>query len=225
MTREEAVKELDQVNNELTVPYSLPQKEAKVLFNRQQQLMQFIDELDKTETSPSEVESKSKLEAELNEINREINNLPNVRGRLERLDMRRRQIHVTLGLEVGPKKNDLNFTGMDKTFESLRDPQYDESRTIFHEVANKLAKLLVVKEKNYGQSFNLTGDILRIMAPDGIKPNQYDDVLTVVRILDKLFRVMKGAPDEESPFRDIAGYAILKLVKESTQQPQSNITA
>ena len=90
----------------------------------------------------------------------------------------------------------------------------NEARTTFQEVTTNLAKLLVIKEKNYGQSFNRAGDILRIMAPDGIKPDQYDDVLTVVRIIDKLFRVMKGAPDEESPYHDIAGYSILKIVKD-----------
>ena len=84
----------------------------------------------------------------------------------------------------------------------------------FHKISYTLANLLAMKERNYGQSFNLTGDILRIMAPDGIKPDQYDEVLTVVRTIEKLFRVMKGAPDEESPYLDIAGYAMLALARE-----------
>ena len=95
-----------------------------------------------------------------------------------------------------------------------------ESSTLFYHVTTELADLLIAKEKNYGQSFNQTGDILRMMAPDGIKPDQYDDILTVVRILDKLFRIMKGAPDAESPYSDIAGYAILKL---KAQQDKPNL--
>ena len=75
----------------------------------------------------------------------------------------------------------------------------------------------MVDEKNraYGDSFARAGNVLREMYPDGVTPDQYDDMLAVVRIIDKLFRI---ATDRdalgESPFRDIAGYGLLGAGRE-----------
>jgi hypothetical protein len=74
----------------------------------------------------------------------------------------------------------------------------------------------VVDEKNlaYGNSFNASGDVLRKLYPNGIKPEQYDDMLGIVRVVDKLFRIatMKDAFGE-SPWMDIAGYGLLGAVR------------
>jgi hypothetical protein len=70
----------------------------------------------------------------------------------------------------------------------------------------------VVDEKNaaYGSSFDEAGDVLRKLYPNGIEPAQYDDMLGVVRIVDKLFRVANRRDAfGESPGRDIAGYGLL----------------
>ena len=49
-----------------------------------------------------------------------------------------------------------------------------------------------------------------MLYPNGIKPEQYRDVLAITRVVDKLFRLAtkKGAFGE-SPWKDICGYAIL----------------
>lgn len=82
----------------------------------------------------------------------------------------------------------------------------------FRRLAQELGELVVEKNRAYGNSFNETGDMLRILYPGGISPDQYDDALAVVRILDKLKRI---ATDRdalgESPFRDVAGYGLLGL--------------
>jgi len=74
----------------------------------------------------------------------------------------------------------------------------------------EIGKTTDEKQAAYGNSFGRAGDILRILYPDGIKIEQYDDALAVARILDKLFRI---ATDRdalgESPYRDIAGYGLL----------------
>ena len=71
------------------------------------------------------------------------------------------------------------------------------------------------KQKAYGDSFGRSGDVMRILYPDGISPEQYDDALAITRIIDKLFRI---ATDKdafgESPYRDIAGYGILGAARE-----------
>jgi len=50
------------------------------------------------------------------------------------------------------------------------------------------------------------------VGPNGIQVDQYDDLLTIARILDKLFRIAND-PDafEENPYQDIVGYALLAM--------------
>ena len=73
---------------------------------------------------------------------------------------------------------------------------------------------VLVKEKQiaYGDSFGRSGDVLRQLYPDGISPDRYDDLLTIARILDKLFR-LASEPDAfgENPYKDIVGYGLLGM--------------
>jgi hypothetical protein len=75
-----------------------------------------------------------------------------------------------------------------------------------------IGNIVSAKNKAYGDSFGVTPYILRILYPDGISKDQYDDVLTIVRVLDKLKRIAtsKNAFDE-NPWMDIAGYALLAV--------------
>lgn len=74
---------------------------------------------------------------------------------------------------------------------------------------------VIDKQKAYGDSFGNMGKILRVLYPDGIKPEQYDDMLAVTRIQDKIFRIAnKKSAFGESPYKDICGYALLGLVKD-----------
>jgi len=80
----------------------------------------------------------------------------------------------------------------------------------WHPIAADIATLVSDKNAAYGDSFAKAGDILETLYPNGITREQYRDMLAVVRVVDKLFRV---ATDRdalgESPWRDIAGYALL----------------
>lgn len=82
--------------------------------------------------------------------------------------------------------------------------------TEYEDHAREIGKLVDEKQRAYGDSFHKSGSMLRTLYPDGIRIDQYDDMLTMVRVIDKLFRV---ATDRdalgESPWRDIAGYGIL----------------
>ncbi|MCP3065803.1 hypothetical protein LXT21_44255 [Myxococcus sp. K38C18041901] len=70
--------------------------------------------------------------------------------------------------------------------------------------------LVAEKQRAYGDAFGKAGQVLALLYPDGIPRTKLDDALSVVRVVDKLFRV---ATDRdalgESPWRDIAGYALL----------------
>ena len=88
----------------------------------------------------------------------------------------------------------------------------------YQELGKEIGEMVEKKQAAYGDSFGKAGAVLRLMYPSGINPAQYDDALTIVRILDKLFRI---ATDKdafgESPYRDIAGYGLLGAAQKERQ--------
>lgn len=102
--------------------------------------------------------------------------------------------------------------------EDCPDPQKEKRsswyRASYRDVGEEIGALVDVKNKAYGDSFHKAGEILAILYPQGAKPEQFKDLLTITRVVDKLFRI---ATDKdalgESPWRDIAGYAILSVGK------------
>lgn len=87
--------------------------------------------------------------------------------------------------------------------------------SVYTQIGYEIGALVTEKQKAYGDSFGKTGAVMRILYPEGIPPEKMDDALTITRILDKLFRI---ATDRdalgESPWRDIAGYAILSVERQ-----------
>lgn len=81
---------------------------------------------------------------------------------------------------------------------------------IFMQLATELGKLLAEKNQAYGDAFSKTTQILTLLYPQGIKVQQYKDVHVLVRMLDKMSRIAQdNDPMGESPYKDLAGYAIL----------------
>lgn len=77
-------------------------------------------------------------------------------------------------------------------------------------IAQELADLCQEKNAAYGNSFHVSGDFLRILYPNGVQPDQYQDTLTIARIFDKLMRIAtRKDAFGESPWKDILGYALL----------------
>lgn len=85
----------------------------------------------------------------------------------------------------------------------------------YEKIGQEIGSLVDKKNAAYGSAFERAGEILKVLYPDGIKPEQYTDVLATIRIIDKLFRIAndKSAFNEE-PWKDIAGYGILGVGKE-----------
>lgn len=94
---------------------------------------------------------------------------------------------------------------------------------VYQEIGNEIGKLVQTKQEAYGNSFGKAGNVLREMYPDGITPDQYDDALCIVRILDKLFRIAtKKDAFGESPYRDICGYALLGVNNDESKKASRN---
>lgn len=89
-------------------------------------------------------------------------------------------------------------------------------------LGKSVGELITEKNQAYGDSFHRSGDILNILFPMGIKPENYVDILAMARIIDKLFRIATDPTyGSESPWRDIAGYALLRLadnIKETEEE-------
>jgi len=92
------------------------------------------------------------------------------------------------------------------------DTTNSEYTDFYQRLGCDVGRLVDQKQLAYGDSFGRVHRILEVLWPDGVSKASYRNLLCVVRILDKLFRVAShnGAdPMGESPGRDIAGYGIL----------------
>lgn len=80
----------------------------------------------------------------------------------------------------------------------------------YEEIGRAIGALVDEKNKAYGNSFHHAGEVLKIMYPEGVHPDQYQRMLYTVRVIDKLFR-LATQPEAfgENPVEDVAGYSIL----------------
>jgi len=82
----------------------------------------------------------------------------------------------------------------------------------YEQLGAEVGKLVDEKNVAYGDSFGKCADYLKILYPDGVPPEKYRDVLCLVRIFDKCMRLAtKKNAFGESPYADMAGYALLGL--------------
>ena len=89
----------------------------------------------------------------------------------------------------------------------------------FEKIGTDIGKLVDEKNIAYGSAFEKSEEILKVLYPNGIEPEQYKDMLAVTRIVDKLFRIAnKKDAFGESPFKDIAGYGILGAANDQKEQ-------
>lgn len=82
-------------------------------------------------------------------------------------------------------------------------------------MAKGIADLVSEKEKAYGSAFDKAGDFLKVLYPNGIKSDQYKDMLCIVRVFDKLMRIATSYQGTEEKkidaYSDMMGYALLGL--------------
>ena len=89
--------------------------------------------------------------------------------------------------------------------------------------ATEIGKLVEDKQDSYGDSFSKSEEIIKILFPNGVTAENYRDLLTITRIIDKLFRIAtRKNAFSESPYRDIAGYALLGLVSDLEQEKKNS---
>lgn len=90
----------------------------------------------------------------------------------------------------------------------------------YEKLATKIGAVVDSKQKAYGNSFNVSGEFLKLIYPNGIPADAYTDALCIVRIFDKLKRIGNASnlPVNEGKidaWSDIIGYGLLGLQKDS----------
>ena len=90
---------------------------------------------------------------------------------------------------------------------------HETFKELLHSTLANLEELVAKKNLAYGNSYESVPLIMQTLYPNGVTPEQLQDALLIVRILDKLKRIAQASdPFGEDPWQDIAGYSILKLV-------------
>lgn len=86
----------------------------------------------------------------------------------------------------------------------------------YQDYAKEIAQLVEVKQNAYGDSFGKSGEIIKILYPNGISHEQMTDALAVIRVIDKLFRIAnRKEAFGENPWADIVGYGLLGVKKDA----------
>lgn len=90
------------------------------------------------------------------------------------------------------------------------------------EYGQQIGELVESKQKQYGDAVSKTTEILKVYYPNGIRPDQYSDVLLMVRSLDKFSRISQRGENcqdlgGESPWKDVSGYGILGWSKDENK--------
>ena len=95
----------------------------------------------------------------------------------------------------------------------------------YEQLGQRIGALVDKKNQAYGSAFDKAGEFLRLLWPNGCPAEQFDDLLALARIFDKMMRI---ATDRdalgESPYSDIAGYGLLGLHRVEEQLRNSRIT-
>ncbi len=82
----------------------------------------------------------------------------------------------------------------------------------YEEIGREVGCLTDRKNKAYGNSFHKCADYLMMLYPNGIRPDQYKDVLGLARDFDKNMRIATNRDAMgENPWKDKAGYSLLML--------------
>ena len=93
----------------------------------------------------------------------------------------------------------------------------------YSSLGTTIGRLVEEKDQAYGSSFQRSQEILKILYPDGVQPNQYCDMLGMIRVIDKLFRIAnRKEAFGESPWKDIAGYGLLGVANEMDKEEEAS---
>lgn len=93
-----------------------------------------------------------------------------------------------------------------------------EDKLTFQSIAQDVANLVAEKNEAYGSSFEVAGEFLKLLWPNGVPVESYSDMLSFVRTFDKMKRISTNPEyNGEDPHADMLGYALLNLKRKRTK--------
>ena len=96
----------------------------------------------------------------------------------------------------------------------------------FAKIGADIGDLVQEKNEAYGNSFEHSGEIMKFLFPKGIPPEKYVIALSLVRIIDKIFRLATNPSyNNENCWKDMAGYCVLMLGYESLEDYAADVTS
>jgi|TARA_R110000824_G_scaffold72530_1_gene185035 hypothetical protein len=99
---------------------------------------------------------------------------------------------------------------------------YNGSMKTYSHLGTTIGRLVEEKDQAYGSSFQRSQEILKILYPEGVQPDQYCDMLGMIRVIDKLFRIAnRKEAFGENPWQDIAGYGLLGVANEMDKEEKT----
>jgi len=100
------------------------------------------------------------------------------------------------------------------------DGRFIDNRPIseYEATALGIGALVTAENRAYGDTFRRSGEIMKILYPGGIKIDQFEDALVVIRILDCFFLLATNrGVFGESPWEDITTCALLRRTQVEKQ--------
>lgn len=103
---------------------------------------------------------------------------------------------------------------------------YEEVKREYEKLGGELIELLKLKREAYGDNLKSTGRFLSLLYPDGVPSSALPELGTMIRVVDKLFRIAnrhkaeeegKGWEDNENPWWDIAGYGLATVADRAVE--------
>ena len=96
----------------------------------------------------------------------------------------------------------------------------------FMPIAVKIAELVQEKNTAYGDAAGKSVEYLKLLYPNGVRPEQYQNMLLLVRDFDKNMRIATNEDAlGESPWGDKAGYALLAVELKGRKQGREVVAA
>jgi hypothetical protein len=92
--------------------------------------------------------------------------------------------------------------------------------TRWAELCSEIALVVDRSNQAYGNSTERSARLMAILWPDGVSPDRMHDARCMISILDKLSRIVTDRDAfGESPWRDVAGYALLAYRHDLEEKP------
>jgi hypothetical protein len=96
---------------------------------------------------------------------------------------------------------------------------------LLKQITEELTTVVLEKDKMYGSAIEKGTTIFKTLYPDGIKVEQYQDALLLVRTIDKVCKIANRTrenreKEDETPWLDVAGYAIRAIFQDVSDEEE-----